>query len=158
VSEPRRIVVIGRTGAFGSRQVEGLVATTDLAVVIAARRLGPADDLAVALRARHPDRMIEACALDAAALQPDDLRRLHAWCVADCAGPFQGAAPRVAQAAMAAGCHYVDIADARDFVAQFPHLDAAARAANVLAVTGASSTPGLSYRGWLAPSASCRAD
>jgi hypothetical protein len=138
----RRVVVIGGTGAFGARLVEGLVATTDLAVVIAARR--PADDLATSLRARYPGRAITTCALDASLIAADHLRALDAWCVVDAAGPFQGASPRVAEAAIAAGCHYVDIADARDFVAAFPRLDDAARAANVLAVTGASSTPGLS--------------
>jgi hypothetical protein len=140
----RRIVVIGGTGGFGARLVERLVATTDLTVVIAARRIAPADELAGGLRARHPGRAIETCSLDAATFTPADLKRLGAWCVVDCAGPFQGAAPRVAEAAIAAGCHYVDIADARDFVAAFPRLDHAARTANVLAVTGASSTPGLS--------------
>jgi saccharopine dehydrogenase-like NADP-dependent oxidoreductase len=42
----------------------------------------------------------------------------------DAAGPFQGAEPRVARAAIAAGLHYVDLADARDFVAGFRALDA----------------------------------
>jgi hypothetical protein len=155
VTAERRIVVIGGTGAFGARLVAALVATTDLTVVIAGRRLGPADELAATLRARHPKRGIETCALDVAAITPEDLKRLPAWCVADCAGPFQGAAARVARAAIAAGAHYVDIADARDFVAAFPRLDEAARAARVLAVSGASTTPGLSQsvlddltRGW----------
>src|SRR5262249_18441161 len=44
----------------------------------------------------------------------------------------------------ARGCPVGDIAAARDFVAVFPRLDEAARNAKVLAVTGASSTPGLS--------------
>src|SRR5262249_42887076 len=103
----RRVVVIGGTGAFGARLVDGLLATTDLAVVIAARRA--ADDLAAALRARYPGRAVEACALDATRIAADDLSRLDAWCVVDAAGPFQGARPRVAEAAIAAGCHYVDI-------------------------------------------------
>jgi hypothetical protein len=41
--------------------------------------------------------------------------------------------------------HYLDLADARDFVAGFGALDTAARAAGVVALTGASSTPALSY-------------
>jgi saccharopine dehydrogenase-like NADP-dependent oxidoreductase len=150
----RRVVVIGGTGAFGGRLVEGLLATTDLDVVIAARRVHPAEDLAAALRARYPGR-VEACALDASVVSADDLRWLDAWCVVDAAGPFQGATPRVAEAAIAARCHYVDLADARAFVAAFPRLDGAARAAGVLAVTGASTTPGLGQavldalvRGW----------
>src|SRR5262245_45663119 len=139
----RRVVVIGGTGAFGARLVEGLAATTGLAVVIAARRSGPAEELAAQLRARHSGASIETCALDAGRIAASDLRSLAAWCVVDAAGPFQGAGPHVAEAAIAAGCHYVDIADARDFVAAFPRLDNAARQAGVLAVTGASTTPGL---------------
>jgi Domain of unknown function (DUF4166)/Saccharopine dehydrogenase NADP binding domain len=139
----RRVVVIGGTGAFGTRLVESLAATTDLTIVIAARHGRAAENLAASLRARHPGRAIEACALDAGVLTAADLRRLDAWCVVDAAGPFQDAPPRVAEAAIAARCHYVDLADARDFVAAFPRLDEPARAAGVLAVTGASSTPGL---------------
>jgi hypothetical protein len=139
----KRVVVIGGTGAFGARLVEGLAATTDLTVVIAARHARAAENLAIALRDSHPGSGIEACALDTQSISADDLRRLDAWCVVDAAGPFQGTAPRVAQAAIAARCHYVDLADARDFVAAFPCLDESARAAGVLAVTGASSTPGL---------------
>ncbi len=41
--------------------------------------------------------------------------------------------------------HYVDLADARDFVAGFAALDAEARAAGVVALSGASSTPALSH-------------
>jgi hypothetical protein len=138
-----RVIVVGGTGAFGARLVESLVATTDLEVVIAARHVAPAQALASDMQARHPGQRIETCVLDASAVTAADLRRLRAWCVVDAAGPFQGAPPRVAEAAIAANCHYVDLADARDFVAAFPRLDEAARRANVLAVTGASSTPGL---------------
>jgi hypothetical protein len=60
------------------------------------------------------------------------------------AGPFQGQDHRVARAAIAAGAHYVDIADARDFVCAVSELDALARANDVLVVSGASSVPALS--------------
>src|SRR5262245_21926971 len=72
----RRVVVIGGTGAFGARLVEGLVATTDLAVVIAARRIDPANELAARLSASHPGAAIETCALDAGRITADDVRRL----------------------------------------------------------------------------------
>lgn len=48
------------------------------------------------------------------------------------------------RAAIAARIHYLDLADARSFVAGFSVLDGAARAAAVVALTGASSTPALS--------------
>jgi hypothetical protein len=51
----------------------------------------------------------------------------------------------LARAEIAAGMHYIDLADARDFVAGFGVLDAAAREAGVVALTGVSSTPALSH-------------
>lgn len=84
-----------------------------------------------------------------------DIKALDAFCVVDAAGPFQNQDQRFARAVIEAGCHYVDLADGRDFVAAFPALDALAKERGVLAVTGASSTPALSHavldeltRGW----------
>ncbi|WP_232631412.1 SDR family oxidoreductase, partial [Methylobacterium sp. Leaf118] len=85
-----------------------------------------------------------AVRLDAREADAETLRGLDVAVVVDAAGPFQGSAPRLARAAIAAGLPYLDLADARDFVAGFPALDAAARAAGVPALTGASSTPALS--------------
>jgi saccharopine dehydrogenase-like NADP-dependent oxidoreductase len=140
----RRVLVSGGTGSFGARLVEGLAATTDLDVIIAARNVGRAEALKAALRARHPHRRIEVHGFDANAASADDLQRLEVWCVADAAGPFQTRKPALVEAAIAARCHYVDLADARDFVAGINVFDEAARAANVLVVSGASSTPALS--------------
>lgn len=69
---------------------------------------------------------------------------LDAFCIVDAAGPFQAGPYTLVKAAIDAGVHYVDLADARDFVAGFGALDEAAKARSVLAVTGASSTPALS--------------
>lgn len=83
--------------------------------------------------------------LDTATVTAPELRATGAFVAADAAGPFQGADYRLARAAIAAGLHYVDLADARGFVAGFGVLDAPARAAGVVALTGASSTPALSH-------------
>jgi saccharopine dehydrogenase-like NADP-dependent oxidoreductase len=138
-----RVLIVGATGTFGRRLTEHLAATTDFEIIVGARRLPTAHDFAALLRGRFPDLVIEACVLDASTVTPSDLRHLGAWCVVDTAGPFQGSGQRLAEIAIAAGCHYVDISDARDFVAAFPRLDAAAKCAAVLAVTGASSIPAL---------------
>jgi saccharopine dehydrogenase-like NADP-dependent oxidoreductase len=50
----------------------------------------------------------------------------------------------VVEAAIDAGVHYIDIADGRAFVAGITAFDAAAKAANVAVICGASSTPALS--------------
>lgn len=60
------------------------------------------------------------------------------------AGPFQGQDYTVARACIDAGCHYVDLADGREFVTKFSQLDADARRAGVTLVSGASTLPGIS--------------
>ena len=138
-----RVLVVGAGGVFGSRLCEGLL-RTGFEVVVAGRNRARAEDVVARLRAAFPDGRIEAAVLDTATLTAGDLKTTGAAIVADAAGPFQGAQPTTARAAIAAGLSYVDLADGRDFVAAFPALDAAARAAGVAAVTGCSSTPALS--------------
>ncbi len=138
-----RILVVGGAGAFGRRLVEGLLATTQASVIVAGRFPHRHEDLIHALKERYGPHRVEATALDRDRAL-DTLRDLKPFCVVDAAGPFQNAEPHLARAAIAAGCHCVDLADARDFVARFGSLDADAREAGVLAATGASSTPALS--------------
>jgi hypothetical protein len=72
------------------------------------------------------------------------LARHRPFAVVDAVGPFQGADYGIARAAIAAGCHYLDIADATLFVAGIAALDAEARSAGVSVISGASSLPALS--------------
>ncbi|KQW83145.1 SDR family oxidoreductase [Brevundimonas sp. Root1279] len=138
-----RVLVIGAGGVFGSRLAEGLL-RSGFDVVVAGRHWERAEGVASRLRSAWPDRRIEVAVLDTATLTPEMLKAAGCAVVADMAGPFQGAEPTTARAAVAAGMHYVDLADARDFVAAFPALDASAKAAGVVALTGCSSTPALS--------------
>lgn len=136
----RRILLIGATGAFGARLARLLSAWSEVELVLAARH-------APALRALASDLAGGQAAIEVAVFDranPDELAALRPWAVVDAAGPFQGGDLGLARAAIAAGAHYVDLADARDFVRRFADLDAQALAAGVLAVTGASSTPALS--------------
>jgi hypothetical protein len=122
-----RAVVIGGTGNFGARICRALAADRGIEVVAAAR--GGGDAL---LDVRSPGFA-------------GDLAKLAPGLVVHCAGPFQGQDYRVALAALAAGAHYLDLADARGFVARFADaVDAPARAAGRLALAGASTLPALS--------------
>ncbi len=134
-----RVLVVGGTGTFGARLVRGLLDTTTLDVVVAGRNRARLDRMAAACGPR-----VTVAVLDVTAVTPDALRALGVAAVADTAGPYQASGYRLARAAIAAGLHFLDLADARDYVAGFPALDAAARAAGVVALTGASSTPALS--------------
>jgi hypothetical protein len=140
-----RVLVIGGGGTFGSLLVRGILAATDFGVVIAGRDLKKAQALVEDLLFHSPGREIEAAVLDRDGIAPDDLRALGVFAVVDAAGPFQHAEAKVAEAAIEAGVHYLDLADARDFVAAFPRLDARAKARGVTAISGASSTPALSH-------------
>lgn len=138
-----RVLVIGAAGVFGSRLCEGLL-RNGFELVVAGRNRARAEAVAARLTSAFPDERIGIAILDTATVTAGDLAATGAEIVADAAGPFQGVAPTTARAAIAAGLSYVDLADGRDFVAAFPALDAEARAAGVVALTGCSSTPALS--------------
>jgi hypothetical protein len=139
-----RVLVVGGSGAFGSRLVRGLAATTELGIVVAGRSRERAEALACAVARERPWREIRAVSLDRHAVTAAELAALGVFAVVDAAGPFQGGDYRLARAAIAAGIRYVDLADARDFVAGFSQLDGEARRVGVTALAGASSTPALS--------------
>lgn len=140
----KRIVLVGASGVFGRRLAAMIARWPDVVLVLAARDLARLEAVAADLAATGPAARIEVRRLDR--LAPEGLRALAAWAVVDAAGPFQGQDHAFPRAVLAAGAHYVDLADARDFVAGFEAaLDGQARAAGRWAITGASSTPALSH-------------
>ena len=160
----RRILLIGASGVFGARLAARIAVWPDVELVLAARRTGPLEALKADL-ARPGGAAISVAAVDREA--PEALGALAPWAVVDAAGPFEPGGYGLARAALAAGAHYVDLADGRAFVAGFEAaLDDEARAAGLMAVTGASSTPALSHaaactaiaarRGTTSPPATCR--
>lgn len=139
----RSIVILGAYGAFGSRLAERLAASSDLSLVLAGRSAKRATSLCRTLEAKSK-ASLSAEVLDATQLTADDLIRLRSAVLVNASGPFQGQDYSAARAAIDAGCHYIDLADARAFVTGIETLDEAARRADVLVVSGASSVPGVS--------------
>lgn len=137
------IVVVGSTGAFGSKIAELLARVPDVRLVLAGRTRATLEAQAGTL-ARAGGRSIEVAVLDAAHVRAHDFAQRGARLVINASGPYQRESYGLARAAIAAGSHYIDLADARDFVCGFDVLDQDARKAGVLAVSGASSVPGLS--------------
>src|SRR5437879_4697352 len=133
-----RVVVIGGYGNFGARVCRALA--------------GPAMELVAAGRHRDAGRgglaglNLQHARLDHSARDfPATLAGLAPELVIHCAGPFQSQDYRVALAALAAGAHYLDLADGRQFVTRFPYyVHPAAREAQRVAISGASSVPALS--------------
>jgi NAD(P)-dependent dehydrogenase (short-subunit alcohol dehydrogenase family) len=133
-----RVVVIGGYGNFGARVCRGL-AGAGMEVVAAGRNPSDGEGAFGELAVKH-------ARLDHSASDfPVALKRLAPDLVIHCAGPFQSQNYGVARAALGAGSHYFDLADGRQFVARFSqNLQSAARSADRLAVSGASSVPALS--------------
>jgi len=134
-----RVVVIGGYGNFGARVCRGLAGSPGMEVVAAGRRPDQG-------RRDLDNPTLQHARLDYSARDfPAQLKRLGPDLVIHCAGPFQSQDYRVALAAMAAGAHYLDLADSRRFVARFAEMvHAAAHAAQRSAISGASTVPALS--------------
>lgn len=137
-----RVVVVGGYGAFGQRAVERLARGGDVEIVVAGRSAEKARAAAAAFT-REGGPRVHSAVVDAVRPDADALKALGAAVVINASGPFQAQDHALARAAIAAGLHYVDLADARAFVVGITSLDAAARAAGVLVVSGASSVPAL---------------
>lgn len=131
-----KILILGGYGNFGGRIARAL-AKHRVPTIIAGRSESKARALAGELGA-------DAAAFDVGTLLGARLDELKPKVVVNTAGPFQGANDDVAKACIARGVHYIDLADGRDFVVGISRLDAAARAASVAVISGASTVPGLS--------------
>jgi len=136
-----KVLVLGAYGFFGRRISSMLARDSRLRLMLAGRDPKQATELAyqLGLTADHA-RRIDAGEPRLGTL----LRKLGVNLVIHTAGPFQDQRYHVAQAAIEAGCHYLDLADGRDFVRGITRLDAAARAAQVAVLSGVSTLPALS--------------
>jgi saccharopine dehydrogenase-like NADP-dependent oxidoreductase len=135
------VLVLGGYGFFGHRICASLASNTSIRLLVAgrhldraletARRLGLGTDQALLLDANHNDfgHLVKESGADIL---------IHT------AGPFQQQDYGVARAAIEAGCHYIDLADGRQFVAGISALDDEARKRDVSIISGASSVPALS--------------
>ena len=139
-----KVLLLGATGVFGSRLAEGLASVDGISLVLASRQLSRARRIADALSTKHPSATVEAVALDRSEIDAA-LQVIKPWVVVDASGPFQDMDYAVPRQALAAGCHFFDLADARHYLAGFSEaLDADARSKGLVALSGVSSSPALS--------------
>lgn len=141
------VLILGGYGNFGKR-ISSALARSGVPVVVTGRNAAQAQALAAEL-----GDGATGAALDIGSGLPAALADFAPSVVVNTVGPFQTADHRVAETCIAAGVHYVDLADGRTFVTGIGSLDGAARAAGVAVISGASTVPGLSsavldrYRG-----------
>jgi len=138
-----RVLIIGGYGVFGSRLVRLLADEEGLTLLVAGRSKSKAEAFCRSVTGRAEvlpaamDRDVEGAAA---------IGRLHPDIVVDATGPFQNYgddAYRIAEAALACGADYIDLADATDFVCGIGRLDRLAHDRGRFAISGASTCPAL---------------
>jgi NAD(P)-dependent dehydrogenase (short-subunit alcohol dehydrogenase family) len=134
----KRVLVIGGYGNFGSYIARSLAKDSAIQLLIGGRSVEKAQRFIAGLETTHP---AEASHIDIEGDVGVALSAIAPDIVIHTTGPFQSQDHHVARACIKQGCHYLDLADARDFVAQIGRLDSEAKAQNVLVVSGASSVP-----------------
>ncbi len=133
----KKVLILGGYGGFGARLSRRLV-NNGCHVLVAGRSLETAKAFCGSLSTAEPlvaDRNKNL----------SQVLKIHKpYLLIDAAGPFQGNNYNVVEACIAHQVHYLDLADARDFVTGIQRYDEQARKVGVALVTGASSVPGLS--------------
>ncbi|WP_220479022.1 saccharopine dehydrogenase family protein [Marilutibacter spongiae] len=132
------VVVLGGYGHFGRLIVERISGIGGCEAWVGGRDR----DRATAMARQYGARVLHVDLCDPGLAER--LRSTGASLVIHAAGPFQHLDLRVAEAALSAGMHYVDLADGRAHVLGIDALDARARALDRLVCSGASSVPALS--------------
>ncbi|MGI9403596.1 MAG: saccharopine dehydrogenase NADP-binding domain-containing protein [Hyphomicrobium sp.] len=140
----RRILIAGGYGAFGAHVAQRLARLPGLEIIIAGRSAARAAAFADSL-ARSAKAKISQAILDATKASAAEIKALGASVTINASGPFQLQYNyALALACIEAGCHYIDLADARAFVAGIKALDQAARESKICVISGASSVSGVS--------------
>lgn len=129
-----RVAIIGGYGNFGGYVARTLADQANIQLIIAGRSATKARSFAASLGAHNPAQG-DAYDLNG---PPKALAALKPDLVINMVGPYNDQGYGVAEAAIAAGAHYCDISDARDFVAGIGVLDEVARNAGVAVLSGAS--------------------
>ena len=139
-----KVLVLGGYGNFGARICRALATDEGIAVVAAGRHCDDAlhaKTFAASLAPRIARLQIDITAGGLAA----NLSAAQGHLVIHCVGPYQGQSYHVARACAAARIHYLDLADGREFVANFSNeMAEEARQAGIFMACGASTLPALS--------------
>jgi len=135
-SSNRRVVILGGYGAFGSLISEQLAKFAT--VVIAGRNQNMGQKFADSINAGF-----SWCD----AKDPTSLRNVigGTHIVINASGPFLANEYAIPKTCIEENCHYIDLADGREYVAGFTKLDVQAKEKGVFACTGASITPAITH-------------
>ncbi len=136
----KRVLIIGGYGNFGRFISSKLSRENNLQLIIAGRNPSKGIELVETLDAVNQPEVVK---LDIYEDLQQSLKEIQPDIVIHTSGPFQSQSYIVAEACIEQGCHYMDLADAREFVVGISRLDDSASSSKVLVVAGASSVPTL---------------
>lgn len=137
----KTIIVLGGYGNFGHRIVKALSTDANLHVLVAGRDLSKSTTLCNEVGGNTQPIKLDSSSDNFTS----ELTNLDADILIHTAGPFQEQGYQVAESAARAGLHYIDLADGRRFVCDFPsHLNEIFKQHSVLGISGASTVPALS--------------
>jgi len=138
----QRILIIGGYGNFGRFISTSLAMEANIQIIISGRSLEKAQKLADELTASSDTvNPPETECVDINNDFNQSLAFINPDIVIHTSGPFQAQGYSVAESCIDRGIHYIDLADAREFVVNISSLQARAKDNNVVVISGASSVP-----------------
>lgn len=137
-----RVLIIGGYGNFGAYIAKSLSQESDIQLIIGGRTGQKGRDFVETFSGIS--NTPEWCQMDYQTGFGATLKEVQPDIVIHTSGPFQNQSYEVALSCINGGCHYIDLADARDFVVGISELNQLAKAKGTLVISGASSVPCLS--------------
>src|SRR6516165_1920543 len=131
-----RVLIVGGYGNFGSLIARRLSREPGISLTIAGRSEQKAREVAGPIQA-------EWLGIEVPHTLEAGLASARPHIVIHTSGPFQTQSYDVAEACIRHQCHYVDLADGRDFVTNIVRFDEVAKAAGIVIASGASTVPAL---------------
>jgi hypothetical protein len=132
----RKIVILGGYGTFGSLISDQLVNSAH--IIIAGHDRERGQKFADSIRANY----VLCNAKDAGSLQK---AVSGAYIIINALGPFLPKDYSIPQTCIEENCHYIDLADNREYVKEFQQLDKLAKERGIFSCTGASTTPAVTH-------------
>lgn len=137
-----KIMILGGYGHFGKKIAEALI-KDNIPIIIVGRSENTLINTIKNLKGKFPEAIIDGSCFDIYTCLDEKLKELKPSVVIHTCGPFQNQNFEIAKICIENKAHYLDIADARDYVRDISSLNELAIQKNVIAISGASSVPGL---------------
>jgi hypothetical protein len=134
----QKVLILGGYGNFGKR-IAQMLTRQNIAVILAGRDHAKAQ----AVKDSLPPTLAEIAIFDANSQLAEALQRFKPAVLINTCGPFQTRDYAIAETCIAAGVHYLDLADGRDFVTNITTLHEEAVMQRVAVISGASTVPAL---------------